>query len=58
MEKIGKAGMEEKWLLYLPMNNTLMWHLVKINRHTAALKEKQKTIHLHRRDRICLKCKG
>lgn len=50
--------MKTKLLLYLPMNNTLMWHLIKINRPTASLKEKKKTIHLHQRDRICLKCKG
>lgn len=46
-------------MLYFPMNSTLMWHLIKINRNTAALKEKKKkTINLNRSGRICLKCKG
>lgn len=57
-EKIGKAGMKAKLLLYLSMNKTLMWHLIKMNRHTAALKEEKKTINLHQSDRLCLKCKG
>lgn len=48
--------MKAKLLLYLPMNNTFMWHLIKMKRYTAALKEKKKTINLHRRDRVCLKC--
>lgn len=50
--------MKAKLLLYLSMNNTLMWHLIKMNRHTAALTEERKTINLHQSDRLCLKCKG
>lgn len=37
--EIGKAGRRAKWLLYFPINNILMWHLIKINRNTTVLKE-------------------
>lgn len=57
-EKIGKAGMKETLLLYLTVNNTLMWHLIKMNRHTAALKEDKKKPINFQSDRLCLKCKG
>lgn len=57
-ERIGKAGMKAKLLLYSSVNNTLIWHLIKMNKHTAALKEEKKTINLHQSERLCLKCKG
>lgn len=50
-ERIGKAGMKAKLLLYSSMNKTLIWHLIKMNRHTAALKEEKKQL-------ICIRPTG